>query len=146
VFKLLQFSEHAASIPVVLLIHNYRFTKFDISSSVLSIFESFELSQDHQVLSSMKLRSNLNSILDMCTKQHSVLDIADFIYEKSIQEVLSYNVINRKHFLLESLNVQKLPETKNPRKKKPLSADNDEKDNIRRMMESIIKKIKDTSS
>ena len=105
VFKLNLFTEHPVSIPRKLLFIKDLFSRYDHSTRTISYFESLHKSDDHLMLSSIKVRTHHNSYLDMISsgnvEVHSTNDLIEYIKKNNPRDLLSYNIINRKHFFFE---------------------------------------------
>ena len=58
------------------------------------------------MLSSIKVRTHHNSYLDMVSsgnvEVHSTNDLIEYIKKNNPRDLLSYNIINRKHFFFEA--------------------------------------------
>ena len=106
VFKLNLFTEHPVSIPRKLLFIKDLFSRYDHSTRTISYFESLHKSDDHLMLSSIKVRTHHNSYLDMISsgnvEVHSTNDLIEYIKKNNPRDLLSYNIINRKHFFFEA--------------------------------------------
>jgi hypothetical protein len=58
------FNLHPTSIPYNLMIKDDLFTRYDGSTLHIDYFESIDKSEAHQILSHLKLRTWLNSVID----------------------------------------------------------------------------------
>jgi hypothetical protein len=105
--KLLVNVDHPLSIPEGLLIHQNMYTKVDLETGMLYFFESHLKDHEHEIIGYMRLRTYFHEVLDFGKdssddRLYQNQAIAKFIMESPIDEVLSYNVINRKAFIFEA--------------------------------------------
>ena len=89
-----------------MFLRNDTYSRYD--SGTLSYFQSLHKSQDHQVLSKIKIRQYHLPILDFekysdGTWVHTVKEVTEYIKKNPISDILSYNVKNRRHFMTEAI-------------------------------------------
>ena len=80
------------------------YLKYDISTNILSMYESESKAQQHQQLTSIEIRTGFNSVTDFDKDQNNNYinkneDVIKYINDNSLSHILSYSILCRNDFL-----------------------------------------------